>query len=133
LYASDTGYPASYEPAGADFLSGFLTEAVLMTEVLDPEEFTTWWSGFAPAGLPERLTVPATVSDPQDGQGAHLHGLNLYRIHALRRLEPSVPAADRPRIAAAARAHEPAATSALADTGWMSEHWLGAYAVLAYR
>lgn len=133
LYGSDTTYPASYEPSGTDFLSAFLTEAVLMTEVLDPDEFTSWWAGFAPDGLPERLTEPASVSDPQDGQGAHLHGLNLYRIHALRRLEPSVPAAHRARIAAAARAHEPAATAALADTGWMSEHWLGAYAVLAFR
>jgi hypothetical protein len=31
------------------------------------------------------------------------------------------------------RAHEQAADEALGDEGWMAEHWLGAYAVLAFR
>jgi len=99
FYGEDTDSLVTYEPSGPDFLSPFYAEAVLVSEVLDSSDFGPWWAGFAPAEFPERFLTPAIVTDPQDGQGAHLH----------------------------------AADDALSDEGWMAEHWLGAYAVLAFR
>ena len=86
-------YPFGYEPAGADFLSGGLTEAVLLAELLPAERFRSWWRPFA-TGL-AAIGAPARVTDPGDGQGAHLLGLNLYRAHALRLLAPHQTAPNR--------------------------------------
>ena len=133
FYGHDTDSPVTYEPSGTDFLSPFYAEAVLMSEVLESSDFGPWWAGFAPAKFPEGFLAPAIVSDPLDGQGAHLHGLNLYRIRGLRRLLPYASSAQRRLFEVSLRAHEQAADDALSDEGWMAEHWLGAYAVLAFR
>ena len=132
-FGQDTDYPIRYEPSGSDFLSPFFAEALLMSEALDSADFGPWWSAFAPAEFPETFLTPAVVTDPRDGQGAHLHGLNLYRVRALRRLLPHADAAQRKVFEASLRAHEQAADAALSDDAWMAEHWLGAYAVLAFR
>ncbi len=132
-YGDDTDFAVRYEPSGSDFLSPFFTEALLMSEVLDASDFGPWWSRFAPAEFPETFLMPAVVTDPRDGQGAHLHGLNLYRIRGLRRLLPYANAAQRKLFEASLRAHEQAADAALSDDAWMAEHWLAAFAVLAFR
>ncbi len=129
-YRADTAMPARFEPSGSDFLSPFLTEAVVMASILG-DGWAQWWASYAPEGLPANLAHPAVVTDPDDGQGAHLHGLNLYRVHALRRLVPLVPRAQRAAFESALTAHASAGAAALADRGWMSEHWLTAFAVLA--
>ncbi len=131
-YGADVAMPAAYEPSGSDFLSPFLTEAVLLASLLEPDRWRDWWAAYAPEGLPANLADPATVTDPADGQGAHLHGLNLYRAHAFRRLLPLVPEEQRPALDEALARHAAAGDAALADTGWMSEHWLTAYGVLAH-
>ena len=133
FYANDMNSPVTYEPSGTDFLSPFYAEALLMSEVLDASDFGPWWAGFAPAEFPQGFLAPAIVSDPLDGQGAHLHGLNLYRIRGLRRLLPFANSSQRRLFDVSLRAHEQAADEALGDEGWMAEHWLGAYAVLAFR
>jgi hypothetical protein len=74
--------------------------------------------------VPANLERPAVVTDPQDGQGAHLHGLNLYRLHALRQLPQAAPDA--------VERHRAAGEEALTVDGWMAEHWLAAYGVLAF-
>lgn len=124
-FAHDTDYPAHYEPGGADFLSGALTEAELMASVLPDAEFGPWFAAFLPD--PSPLYTPAHVSDAADGYITHLHGLNLYRAHALGRL------ADRlgPAASAARQAHLDASLPAVIGGDWMAEHWLAAYAVLA--
>jgi Protein of unknown function (DUF2891) len=127
-FEQDADFPVRY-----DFLSPFFAEALLMSEVLDATEFGPWWARFAPAEFPESFLTPAVVTDAEDGQGAHLHGLNLYRIRGLRRLLPCASAAQRRVFETSLRAHEQAAEAALADAAWMAEHWLGAYAVLAFR
>ena len=101
-FGADRGYPAAWEPSGADFLSPALTEAELMACLLDRAAFAAWLDGFLPdlaAAEPASLFTPAVVSDSTDGHTAHLHGLNLSRAWCLRRLVAALPAGD-PRAAA---------------------------------
>ena len=129
-FADDADAPVRWEPSGSDFLSPVLTETLLMAEVLPPAEFGPWLSAFLPGAGP--LFAPAVVSDPGDGQTAHLHGLNLSRAWAMRRLAGVLPAGD-PRVPAlhdAAAQHAAAALPHVSGSDYMVEHWLAAYALL---
>jgi hypothetical protein len=135
LYLADRDYPAAWEPGGADFLSGALTEAELMLAVLPRGEFPGWLSAFL-RGLVDRqpasLFTPAMVIDPTDGQGAHLYGLNLHRAYGFQLVAGRLAPGD-PRIPVLVRArddHAAASLPAVASGDWMVEHWLAAYAVL---
>jgi hypothetical protein len=134
-YQDDRNYPASWEPSGADFLSPALTEAELMCETLDSASFLAWLGQFLPElgeARPRSLFEPAIVSDATDGQIAHLHGLNLHRAFAWRRLSQALPGGDKraPLIAQAAASHAAASLPAVTGTGYMVTHWLACYAVL---
>jgi len=134
-YADDAGYPGGWEPSGHDFLSPALAEAELMAQILPRDDFAAWFGGFLPGiadGEPAALFTPAVVSDPSDGQIAHLHGLNLSRAWCWRRLADTLPAGD-PRTGpalAAARRHAEASLPYAVGSDYMVEHWLAAYAVL---
>jgi hypothetical protein len=134
-FEHDTDYPAHYEPSAADFLSGGLSEAQLMSRVLPAEAFSTWLDAFLPKlaeSKPEVLFNPAFVSDSTDGHVAHLHGLNLSRAWDFVQICERLPAGD-PRIAPMMRAAEEQANSALpfvSGSDYMVEHWLAVYAVL---
>src|SRR5262249_48996784 len=109
-YGDDRNYPAGWEPSGADFLSPALAEAELMYETLDASSSLSWFDQSLPqlpAGRPPPLFPPAVVSDETDGQIAHLHGLNLHRAFAWRRLSQALPAGDvrTPLLQEAATAH----------------------------
>jgi hypothetical protein len=135
-FAADIDYPAAWEPSGSDFLSPALAEAELIAALAAPaEEFPEWLSRFLPRladGRPESLLTPALVTDPTDGQGAHLHGLNLYRAYGFGLLAGRLDADDpRVDVLLAARArHAAASLPAVVGEGWMVEHWLACYAVL---
>ncbi len=130
-FLADSDYPAAWEPGGSDFLSPALTEAELMSAVLEPAEFAAWFDRFLPR-VPVSLLTPAVVSDPTDGQTAHLHGLNLFRAFAFDRLGAGLPLEDprRPAFAETGRLHAAASLPAVSDSDYMVEHWLAAYAVL---
>ena len=134
-YAGDADYPAAWEPSGADFLSPALTEAELMALLLPADTFAAWLGAFLPGiarGEPATLFEPAVVSDPSDGQIAHLHGLNASRAWCWRRIAESLDAAD-PRVEpalASARRHAAAALPHVVGDHYNVEHWLAAYAVL---
>ena len=134
-FGADTLYPAGWEPSGHDFLSPALTEAELMARILPQQEFAAWLSVFVPgiAGRrPATLFTPAVVSDPGDGQIAHLHGLNASRAWCWRRIAESLPSGD-PRVEpamTAARDHAAAALPHVVGDDYMVEHWLACYAVL---
>lgn len=135
LYANDRDYPAAWEPGGADFLSGALAEAELMAELLSPADFAPWLAAFLPGlanGAPANLFTPALVADSTDGQGAHLHGLNLHRAYGCQLLARRLPTDDArvPVLTAAAERHAAAALPVVTGSDWMVEHWLAAYAVL---
>jgi hypothetical protein len=130
-YANDADYPARLEPSGADFLSPALSEAALMRDVLGDADFARWFARFLPA-LPAALLAPAVVSDPSDGQIAHLHGLNLSRAYCMRRIREAL-AADDPRAAPldiAIDRHADASLGVVVGSDYMLEHWLAAYALL---
>jgi hypothetical protein len=134
-YAGDADYPAAWEPSGADFLSPALVEAELMALLLPAGRFAAWLGALLPGiarGEPATLFEPAVVSDPSDGQIAHLHGLNASRAWCWRRIAESLPAED-PRVGpalAAARRHADAALPHVVGDHYNVEHWLAAYAVL---
>ena len=134
-YSSDNGYPAGWEPSGADFLSPALTEAELMSQLLPSERFPAWLDAFLPgipASQPAALFTPAVVSDPTDGYIAHLHGLNATRAWCWRRIAESLPDGD-PRIGpalTAATRHANAALPHVTGDDYMVEHYLACYAVL---
>ena len=134
-YGKDQDYPAHYEPGGSDFLSPAFTEVELMSLVLDRDAFLSWLDRFLPGlaeGKPASLFEPVQVSDPTDGQLAHLHGLNLYRAFVWKHLSEILPLNDRRKVQmrAAAVIHARASMDAVVGSGYMVEHWLASYAVL---
>ena len=134
-YGKDRDYPAHYEPGGTDFLSPALTEVELMALVLDREAFLPWLGSFLPGlseGKPAALFKPVHVSDPTDGQLAHLHGLNLYRAFVWKHLGDFLPSSDprKAQMRAAADVHARASIDSAVGSDYMVEHWLASYAVL---
>jgi len=135
-YGRDAAYPAAWEPSASDFLSPALVEAELMANLLPAGEYPRWLAGFLPElekGEPPGLFEPVPVFDPEDGHHAHLAGLNLCRAWAWRRLAGALPAGD-PRVAPAtdaAHRHLLASLPLVTGSGYMIEHWLAAYALLA--
>lgn len=129
-YEKDRGYAAQFEPSGSDFLSPALTEAALLSRVLGRSGFVPWFDAFLPSL--DALLTPAVVSDPSDGQIAHLHGLNLSRAYCMRLITEALAPED-PRVPALRRAidaHAEASLSQVVGSDYMVEHWLAAYALL---
>ena len=131
-YGPDRACPG-WEPAGDDFLSSALTEALLMRRVLPLPDFRTWFDAFLPdlaAGAPRSLFQPAFVSDRSDGKIAHLDGVNLSRAWCWRGLAPALD----PDLAELARRtadeHLDASLPHVAGD-YMGEHWLATFALLA--
>jgi hypothetical protein len=134
FFLRDADYPGHYEPSGADFLSPALTEAVLMRRVLDRPDFLSWLDAFLP-GLPDyprAILWPADVSDPTDGQIAHLHGLNLSRAWGWLTLAGALPDDDRRRrpLIESAERHAAASMPFVVGSDYAVEHWLAVYATL---
>ena len=129
VFGGDRNYPAHYEPNGDDFLSGALTEAVLMSMLLPPDDFGRWWRGFLPD---PQVFRPAAVADRADPKGVHLDGLNLSRAWGLRAVAATLASeSGRHALLAAAAAHEAASLPFLESGEYGGEHWLATYAALA--
>lgn len=127
-FLADRDYPAHYEPSGADFLSGGLTEAVLMHEVLG-RGFAGWWRGFAPRGeAPQAWRHPAVVVDRIDPQLVHLDGLNLSRAWCLAALAEAL---GDDSLHQAADAHRAAAWPHVTTGDFAATHWLVSFALLS--
>jgi hypothetical protein len=121
-YGNDRDYHG-WEPGGDEFLSGGLTEALLMKRVLSADAFEVWFAAFLPRlreGEPASLSTPAHVSDRTDGKIAHLDGVNLSRAWCWRALG----------LPEAAEAHLDASLPHVAGD-YMGEHWLATFALLA--
>ncbi|WP_321792871.1 DUF2891 domain-containing protein [Caballeronia sp. J97] len=133
-FEKDEGCQA-WEPAGDEFLSPSLMEAVLMRHVLQGERFVGWFDRFLPriaAREPATLFTPATVTDRSDGKLAHLDGLNLSRAWCQRTIARALPAGDARIAVLEAAAHEHLASGIAHVAGdYMGEHWLATFALLA--
>lgn len=127
-FLDDRDYPAHYEPGGADFLSGGLTEAVLMQQRLG-SGFADWWRAFAPQGGTMRAWLqPAVVSDRVDPQLVHLDGLNLSRAWCLDVLGEAL---HDDALRRAAEAHRAAAWPHVTGGDFAATHWLVSFALLS--
>ena len=133
-FIADTDYPAHYEPGGDEFLSGALTEALLMADVLDADVFVDWFAQFLPALADvARLMNPAEVSDRSDPKIAHLDGLNLSRAWCMKHIARRLPETEQATaiLAAAAQRHIQASLPNVTSGHYAGEHWLATFAMLA--
>jgi hypothetical protein len=134
-FGGDRAYPAQLEPNGNDFLSPSLVEAYLMSIVMPPAAFASWFGNFLPAlqrGEPANLLAPAHVSDRTDPQIVHLDGLNLSRAWCMQGIATALPASNPARytLLASANDHVTASLPHVASGDYMGEHWLASFAVL---
>lgn len=126
-FLPDSDYPAHYEPNGDDFLSGALTEALLLAMLLSAADFASWFARF----LPRPPFAPAIVADRSDAKGVHLDGLNLSRAWCLRGIAAALPDSQRSALLDMAATHEAASLPFLESGEYGGEHWLATFAALA--
>lgn len=119
-YGSDRDAPLAYEPSLDDFLSPSLVEAVLMQELLDPVEFGPWLNRFLPSGIGP-LAEPPTAADRGEAKQSHLDGLCWSRAWCLAALG----------LQQHAERHLAAALPHVVGGGYVGEHWVASFAVLA--
>lgn len=132
FYLADTHYPAHYEPGGDEYISGALTEALLMSKVV--EDFPAWFDAFLPeVGAVSALMNPAEVSDRTDPKIAHLDGLNLSRAWCMKHIARALPEnhpAQQALQDAVAR-HLSASVEHVVGSHYSGGHWLASFALLA--
>lgn len=119
-YGADRNVPVAFEPSLDDFLSPSLTEALLMSKLLDAGEFQRWLQSFAPGGF-GALAQPPTVLDHADPKQSHLDGLCLTRGWCFARLGDGAAAL---RLVDAALPH-------IAQGDYAGTHWLASFVALA--
>lgn len=127
FYGKDRTCPIDYEPSGQDFLSPCIAEADAMRRVLSPSEFAAWFDEF----MPRMPLTPEKVTDPTDGQLAHLDGLNLSRAWMLDGIVAALPDA-HPRkttLKQSAEDHRRAGLASVTGEHYEGGHWLGSFAV----
>lgn len=132
-FAGDVDAPTGWEPGGTDFLSPALTEAVLMSRVMDGQEYAVWLAAFLPGlgeGRHAHLLAVPEVADRTDGQYAHLLGLSLSRAWQLREVAAYLPrGGDDLRTGAGAQ--EAAVLDQITGGHFVATHWLVSFALLA--
>ncbi|KGD74718.1 hypothetical protein HA49_05210 [Tatumella morbirosei] len=131
-YLADINYPAHYEPAGDEYISGALVEALLMSKVTT--DFAGWFDNFLPnPGAVASLMNPAVVSDRTDPKIAHLDGLNLSRAWCMKHISYALPE-DYPaqdELKGAIQRHLQASVGHVVDSHYSGGHWLASFALLA--
>lgn len=127
FYLKDRACPVQYEPSGQDFLSPCLAEADAVRRVLPPAEFERWLAAF----LPSVPLQPEKVTDPTDGQLAHLDGLNLSRAWMLEGIASALPPRSprRKALLDLAARHRRAGLASVTGEHYEGGHWLGSFAV----
>lgn len=130
-YAQDTCYPANYEPAGDDYLSGALTEGLLMSKILP--NFVEWFDQFLPEQQLISLLQPAVVSDRTDPKIAHLDGLNLSRAWCFKHIAQTLPQTHpmQPQLNTAIQSHLQASLDHVVGSHYSGAHWLATFALMA--
>lgn len=127
FYLSDVNCPISWEPSGYDFLSPCLQELDIMRKVLPKSEFDTWRKDFLSTANIKKLK-PAVVNDRSDGKLVHLDGLNFSRAWCLYPLGTQYPV-----LKEVADEHLNFSLGKISDGDYMGEHWLGTFALYAFK
>jgi hypothetical protein len=123
----------AWEPAGDEFLSTTMIEALCMRRVLDGGSFSSWFGQFLPRlgqGSPGTLFEPAYVSDRTDGKIAHLDGFNLSRAWCWKGVADALDPSSADLARTAAKQHLAVSLPHVAGD-YMGEHWLATFALLA--
>jgi Protein of unknown function (DUF2891) len=149
FFAKDKNCATAFEPGNGDFLSPCLSEAMLLSRVMDQKTFVTWLDTFLPpVDSPEFQVYAADIdtsrtagagsnADAEDKDGllgskAHLIGLAFQRAAALLRITSALPPND-PRVPVYQRLAAINAQNGfrkIGDAGYLGQHWLATYAVL---
>ncbi len=131
-YLNDTDCPANWEPSGEDFLSACLEEARLMSKILPPDEFHSWFKKFLPKKKIKALLSPAEISDRSDPKLVHLDGVNLSRVWCIYNLVPFIKKKKTQQLLLnAADKHLNATVPYIASEYYEGTHWLASFAVYA--
>jgi len=133
LYLKDKNAPSVWEPDGTDFLSPSLEEADLMRNVLNKEQFLTWFNNWMSAASLQHLTQLPVVSDRTDLQIVHLDGLCFSRSWCMKGIAKQLPATDKRKqiLLQSAIRHLNASLPNVASGSYGGEHWLASFAVYA--
>jgi len=132
FYLTDTHYPAHYEPGGDEYISGALTEALLMSKVTP--DFAHWFDAFLPEiASCDTLMFPAEVSDRTDPKIAHLDGLNLSRAWCIKHIARALPEnhGAQQALSDAISRHLTASVEHVVGSHYSGGHWLASFALLA--
>ena len=128
FYSDDKDCPIEWEPSGHDFLSPCLQEIDIMRKVLSEEEFASWSKEFLPALYQQNLElVPGQVKDRSDGHLVHLDGVNFSRAWCLYPLKENNAAYNL------ATDHLDYSLSKITDGDYAGQHWLGSFALYAFK
>jgi len=137
FFKKDHTCPTGYEPSGVDFISPCLSEAYLMSQLMDKPDFTVWLDRFFPDLCDEtfkNITEPPIVTDPKDYVIGHLVGLNFQRSWAYSGIARSLSKED-PRkelFLELADIHLKSGLDGMDKTGYGGSHWLASFATLAF-
>ena len=130
LYRDDVSCNISDEPGGNDFLSPCLEEALLMSKVLDIQEYRAWLKAFLPDIFnPDFSLEPGKVSDRTDGHLVHLDGLNFSRVTCLYIIARKLP--ELKYLRSIAGNHLEYSLNNITNDDYMGSHWLGTFALYA--
>lgn len=130
LYKNDVNCNLSYEPSGNDFLSPCFEEALLMSKILDTQEYKVWLKTFLPEIFqPDFSLEPGKVSDRTDGHLVHLDGLNFSRATCLYSISRKFP--ELSHLKSIADNHLMYSLGNITDDDYMGSHWLGTFALYA--
>lgn len=128
LYLSDKNCDLAYEPSGNDFLSPCLEEALLMSKILDTNEYRQWLKNFMPSLFdPGFSLIPGKVSDRTDGKLVHLDGLNFSRATCFYGIIKKLPELNH--LKTIADNHLNYSINNITNDDYMGSHWLGTFAL----
>lgn len=137
FFKNDHTCPTGYEPGGVDFISPCLSEAYLMSQIMDKPDFTEWLDRFFPDlcdNTFKNITTPPTVTDPKDYVIGHLVGLNFQRAWAYKGIAKAL-SDDDPRkevFIELSDVHLKSGLEGMDKTGYGGSHWLASFATLAF-
>ena len=144
LYGKDTKCPTELEPASSDLLSACLTEAALVSRVMDQPAYLRWLDAFLPPVYSDPFQIYIKPIDTSHANAnavdrevqltvkSHLIGLNFQRATDLLTIAYALPA-DDPRVLVFRRIATISANRGyqqIGDAGYEGQHWLSTFALL---